>query len=318
MTCYHPIEAYQTKDPNENGKRPLTFIEKTARKVKIACGNCIGCRLERSRQWTVRLNHENQLHELSTFVTLTYEPEKTPEGNTLVKSHFQDFMKRLRQHVYRQHLAAQLPGSVSDPGSGPKIRYFMCGEYGSQTQRPHYHAIIFGLDFGDKVKHSQNPQGDITYTSEKLTELWGFGHCLIGSVTPQSINYVANYLLEKVTGELATKHYESLNLASGEIYNRLPPYINMSNRPGIGAHWFARYAQDVFPSDCTIDRGKALGVPRYYTKLHLRENPTHEDALKASRKRKAIKTRSDNTDDRLRTRKTVKLAQLNQNKGRTL
>lgn len=300
MACYHPIPAYQDRDANSNGKRPLNFREKTARPVTVACGNCIGCRLERSRQWALRLTHEQQMHDLSTFVTLTYSPENEPEGRSLVKAHFQGFMKRLRK-------AHKAP-----------IRFFHCGEYGETTLRPHYHALLFGIDFADKIPHSKTPSGHTTYTSETLSKIWGFGHCLIGSVTPESITYVSSYILKKVTGEKSLEHYESLNLASGEIYNRTPPYITMSNRPGIGLPWFERYAGDVFPSDHAIDRAKKLGVPRYYTRKHLESNPADEAPLKLARKKRAIAKRSDNTDERLRVRKTVKLAQLSQNERKTI
>lgn len=300
MTCYHPIPAYQDREPNANGRRPLNFRERTARPVTVACGNCIGCRLERSRQWALRLQHENQLHELSSFITFTYSPENEPEGRTLVKAHFQNFMKRLRK-------AHKAP-----------IRFFMCGEYGETTQRPHYHALLFGIDFADKKPHSITPSGEKTYTSETLENHWGLGHCLIGSVTPESINYVSSYILKKVTGEQADDHYTTVNLDTGELYRRLPPYITMSNRPGIGHDWFARYASDVFPSDNAIDRGKALGVPRYYTKLHLRKSPEIEDALKATRKRKALAQRSNNSPERLAVRKAVKTAQLKINERKTL
>lgn len=293
MPCYHPISAYQTREENKNGRRPLVFTERTARPVMVACGNCIGCRLERSRQWALRLEHEAQLHEISIFVTLTYSPENEPEGRTLVKAHFQNFMKKLRDFHKKP------------------IRYFHCGEYGETTNRPHYHAILFGVDFADKVKHSKTPQGHVTYISETLDKIWGFGHCLIGSVTPESINYVSNYILKKVTGEKALAHYESFNLATGEITKRLPPYITMSNRPGIGADWFAKYAGDVFPSDSAIHRTKELGVPRYYSRIYFRENPEAEDAIKASRKSKAKSTKKHSTPDRLKVRETVRKASLN-------
>jgi len=236
--------------------------------------------------------HENQLHEVSTFITLTYAPEFEPPGRTLVKKHFQDFMKRLRK------------------ASPEKIRFFHCGEYGETTQRPHYHAILFGIDFADKKKHSITKGGETTYTSELLERLWGFGQCMIGSVTPQSVRYVSSYILKKVTGEIAQKHYESLNLVTGEIIQRLPPYVTMSRRPGIGERWFARFRGDVFPDDNAIDAGKPLGVPRYYSRLHFRDNPQEETIFKKSRKRKAAANKANQTFDRLEVRRKIKLAQL--------
>lgn len=238
--------------------------------------------------------HENQLHELSTFVTLTYDDENLPESGSLVKAHFQGFMKRLR----KQH--------------GSKIRFFHCGEYGETTNRPHYHAILFGVDFADKIRHSKNAQGDQIWQSETLAKIWGKGHCWIGSVTPKSAAYVARYIMKKVTGDEANAHYESLNLATGEIYDRQPEYITMSNRPGIGHEWFARYASDVFPSDTVIVGGKEALPPKYYLRKLAEKNPKAESRIKARRIKRAKKCADNSTPDRLRTRLIVKQSQISQ------
>lgn len=238
--------------------------------------------------------HENQFHDLSIFVTLTYSPENEPAGRTLVKSHFQSFMKRLR----KKH--------------GSKIRFFHCGEYGDITDRPHYHAILFGVDFADKVFYKNNDRGETIFTSKTLDDLWSHGFCSIGAVTPESCAYVARYIMKKVTGETSKAHYENVNLATGEIINRLPPYITMSLKPGIGSEWFKRYAKDVFPSDHVIVGGKKTSVPRYYTRRFVQEDRALEDAIKASRKRSAKARKADNTPERLAVRKAVKLAQLSQ------
>lgn len=297
MACYHPIQGYQATHPNANGRRPLDFRERTAFPVTVPCGQCIGCRLERARQWSVRLMHEAQLHELKIFITLTYSDDKLPAGNSLCLPHFQSFMKRLRK------------------AHGSKIRFFHCGEYGETTQRPHYHAILFGIDFADKTLHSKNGRGETLYKSEKLNALWGHGHCLIGAVSSESCNYVARYILKKVTGDNAKEHYENLNLSTGEIFRRAPEYVTMSRRPGIASAWFDAYAGDVFPSDRVIVGGKETGTPKFYTRVHLRENPSLEKHLKLTRKRRAKKRAFDNTPERLRVRETVKKAAISTLKG---
>lgn len=208
-----------------------------------------------------------------------------------MKEHFQKFMKRLRKFT------------------GYKIRFFHCGEYGSITNRPHYHAIIFGMDFADKKFHSTTKGGHDTFTSETLERLWGFGHCMIGSVTPDSVRYVSSYILKKVIGEGQQKHYEVI-LPNGEIVDRLPPYVTMSRRPGIGEGWLRRFKGDVFPDDSAIDKGRALGVPRYYSRLYFRENPEEEKTYKLRRKRKAKAGKKHQTPERLEVRHKVKLAQL--------
>jgi hypothetical protein len=135
VTCYKPLLGYRAAERNEQGKRPLVFNPSQGlvdMPIKVACGQCIGCRLERSRQWAIRCVHEASLHEHNSFITLTYNDENLPADGSLDVRHWQLFMKRLR----KRH------------GSG--IRYFHCGEYGSKHRRPHYHACLFGLDFPDK------------------------------------------------------------------------------------------------------------------------------------------------------------------------
>jgi len=153
MPCYHPISLTR-----KNAKRGF---------MTVPCGRCIGCRLERSRQWALRCMHELEFHKCNSFVTLTYRDNDLPMGNmeaTLVPDDLMLFWKRLRKEY----------------GNG--IRYFACGEYGERTRRPHYHACIFGVDFKDRKVFST--KGDFTlYTSDTLDSIWGYGHCIIGDVS---------------------------------------------------------------------------------------------------------------------------------------
>jgi hypothetical protein len=127
MACTRPLNAYQMP----SGKIFFT-PSRGAKFIQLPCGQCIGCRLAHSRDWATRCVHEAHMHDHNCFITLTYSPENLPEGGTLVRKHFTDFMKRLRKAL-----------AVDDIS----IRFFGCGEYGSKLERPHYHAIIFGYDF---------------------------------------------------------------------------------------------------------------------------------------------------------------------------
>jgi len=302
MPCFFPLEGWKGRETTQRGKRKVVFSAAAGfpeLPVTVPCGQCIGCALERSRQWGVRLMHEKQMHDLSIFVTLTYSDENLPEGETLVKAHFQNFMKRLRKF------------------HGSKIRYFHCGEYGETTRRPHYHAILFGIDFADKTQHSKNPRGETLYKSETLDKIWTHGHCLIGSVTTESCNYVARYIMKKVTGDKAENHYTMLNTVTGEIHKQLPEYISMSLKPGIGASWYAKYFKDVFPSDTVIANGKEQLPPKYYLKLLARQNPKAETKIKGKRIKRAKKHSADSTPERLRARLTCRQAKIS-NLTRTL
>jgi len=297
MPCYFPLQGWKSRTTTANGKRKIVFSAAAGfpdLPVTVPCGNCIGCRLERSRQWGVRLMHEKQMHDLSIFVTLTYSDENLPSDGSLVKAHFQNFMKRLRKF------------------HGKPIRFFHCGEYGETTRRPHYHAILYGIDFADKRKHSENKQGDTIWVSDTLEKIWTHGHCQFGSVTSESCNYVARYIMKKVTGESATDHYTVLNLDTGEINRLQPEYITMSNRPGIGFTWFERFHKDVFPSDTIIANGKEQLPPRYYLRKLAEQSPKAEARIKAKRIKRAKKCASDSTPERLRTRLECRKAKISQ------
>jgi len=225
--------------------------------------------------------HELQQHELSCFLTLTYDDTPLPAGGSLVKEHFQLFMKRLRKY------------------HGRKIRYFHCGEYGDQTGRPHYHAILFGIDFGDKELYSLNDQGHSVYQSGTLDRLWGHGLCKIGAVTFESAAYTARYILKKHSGADAEKHYRRMNPNTGEVITLQPEYVTMSRRPGIGADWYRKYKADAFPSDFVVMNGAKMAPPRFYRKILETEDKKLFDFLKYKRIKEAKKHSDDQTTSRL-------------------
>ncbi|AXH74578.1 MAG: replication initiator protein [Microviridae sp.] len=313
MPCYSPLEGFRSRQTTDSGKRKLVFNAVDGFRdlpVTVPCGHCLGCRLERARQWAVRLMHEKSCHELSTFVTLTYDDEHLPESGSLVMAHFQTFLKDLRN--FHEKDARKLIRDGHKNVKVPTLRFFHCGEYGETNRRPHYHAILFGIDFADKTKHSKNRQGDQIYKSETLNKIWGRGHCWIGSVTQKSCAYVARYIMKKVTGEAAPAHYRNVNLETGEIYDLHPEYVTMSRRPGIGAAWFEKFRKDVFPSDTVIANGKEQLPPKYYLRKLAETSPKSEAKIKAKRVRRAKKHSADSTPERLRARLICKQSQISQ------
>ena len=290
MPCYHPLTAYQTADGS------VVFQERkgdVVRTLSLPCGQCVGCRLERSRQWAMRCMHEASLHKGNSFLTLTYSNDFLPDKGQLDYSHFQKFMKRLRKRIHPV-----------------KPRFYMCGEYGETTSRPHFHACIFGFDFPDKRAFKRSGSGDVLYRSTLLEELWPFGQSLIGDVTFESAAYVARYVMKKVTGHNAQAHYERLDEYTGEVYSLVPEFTRMSLKPGIGAGWFDKYQSDVYPHDYVIVRGKETKPPKYYDRLYEKANPDAFEVLKFERESAARLNYLDNTDERLLVKETVKKAAL--------
>lgn len=295
MPCYSPLEGWYSRYRNPSGKRSIVFNKADAyvdMPVVVPCGQCIGCRLERSRQWAIRCLHEAQLHQESCFVTLTYDDEHLPADGSLNKRHFQLFMKRLRKHF-----------------KGQRIRYFHCGEYGDTTNRPHYHAVLFGVDFSDRVLYRQAESGD-SFVSATLANLWGLGFATLGQVSFESAAYVARYCLKKRTGKNASSHYERVIVETGEVVNVLPEYTTMSLRPGIAAGWFDRYASDVFPSDSVVVRGLEMRPPKFYDSRFEILDKDAMAVIKGRRVRQASKHPDESSPVRLRVRERCKRAQI--------
>lgn len=303
MPCYHPLKGYRSKTVNPNGKRSIVFSVHQGYRdmpVEVPCGQCIGCRLERSRQWAIRCVHEASLQKHNSFITLTYAPENLPEDGSLKVDHYQKFMKRLRKHASW----VRSPYHNDLLGNGT-VRFFHCGEYGERFKRPHYHACLFGLDFKDRELVNER-DGVKLWTSESLSRIWGKGFVTIGDVTFESAAYVARYITKKVTGEKALEHYNVIEKETGEILeSRRAEYVTMSRRPGIGKGWFKEFRSDVFPGDFVVMRGSKMKPPKYYLGQYEIESPDEFVKLKGKRKKLAEENKENSTVERLEVRKKV-------------
>lgn len=292
MPCYSPLHLYRSKHgpSQKTGKIPMTgrYQGPGIPGIDVPCGQCIGCRLERSRQWAVRCEHERKMHDENCFVTLTYSDEHLIYGGlggaTLYPEHLQLFFKRLRKSL-----------------NGKSISYFACGEYGDTTNRPHYHAIIFGHDFQDKSHHTTS-LGNPLYISRSLDNIWGYGHCIIGDATFESSAYVARYIMKKHLGK-DSDYYEKQGIE--------PEFVRMSRRPAIGFKFYDKYNSDIYPSDSVVARGGVLTKPpRAYDKLLQKDNPLLLQQIKSLRAEKAETKQNDNTPQRLAIRKRIKISQI--------
>lgn len=160
--------------------------------LPAGCGQCMPCRINHRRVWCHRMVLESLVHGDSSFLTLTYSPENLPEGGNLVPKHAQDWLKRFRKAVAPR-----------------RVRFFLVGEYGDQTCRPHYHAAMFGVSRMDL---------------ETVRSTWGFGHVMLGDLTVQSAQYIAGYVTKKLTKE-----------GDPRLCGRHPEFSRMSRNPGIGS-----------------------------------------------------------------------------------
>lgn len=249
MACFHPIEGWRSPDGKIRTSRDKqVYIDLPP--IRIACGRCTGCRLERSRQWALRIMHETTLHQAQEcwFLTLTYDDLHLPENENLELRDWQLFAKRWRKNH-------------------GKFRYYAVGEYGGQTGRPHYHACVWGMKFGVLETLGKSKKGNDNRMAPELESTWGKGRTAVGSLTWQSASYVARYIMDKKTGNDAPAHYQGLNLDTGEIFERVPEFSVMSRRPGIGHDWHEKYTDDVYQHDqVPVRRGVTSRPPKYYDK----------------------------------------------------
>ena len=311
MGCDSPLKGFRNMDTGG-----IQFRRDNAgEKMEVGCGQCLGCRLDYSRMWAMRITHEASLHEYNggnCFVTLTYRDMEAceswdqvkdglyvPDDWSLNKRHMQLFIKRLRKHFKDQ-----------------KVRYFYAGEYGRKCKhgidlelakcplcsvgRPHYHVCLFNCSFND-LEAYQSDGGIIRYTSPTLERLWGYGFVDVGELNFASASYTARYILKKIGGVKKDDHYMTNDL-NGEITFIAPEYVAMSRgnasykgqKVGIGAEWYKKYKSDVFPSDEVPVPGAGVmqGVPRYYDEILRQEDPGLYEEVKKVR-RVYLKEHSD-------------------------
>lgn len=160
--------------------------------IPAGCGQCISCRARKAKTWGVRLQLEMAAHSETLFITLTYDEQNLPAEGSLHKRHLSMWLKRLRDRIFR--------------ATARKVRFFGCGEYGTNTGRAHYHVLLFGVGM---------------WASRYVSESWPHGFIHVKPADGGAGPYVAGYVVKKLT--------------SNQRGNREPEFILMSRRPGIGA-----------------------------------------------------------------------------------
>lgn len=267
MPCYRPLKAYKKAGGGVAFDGVKGYRD---RPVDLPCGACVGCRMARARQWAIRCVHEAQMHDRNCFVTLTYSDEHLPADRSVDVREWQLFAKKLRKKV-------------------GKFRYFHCGEYGDVGLRPHYHALIFGVDF----HFDRQPIGKGLFASPLLEETWGKGFAPIGEVTMRSAAYVARYCIKKQVRD--SDRYDRIDPETGETWKVKPEYVTMSRggskkgSGGIGSSWFEKFKDDVYPHDNVVIGGQFYRPPRFYDE---RLPESELDQVKRSRS-EFIRSRED-------------------------
>lgn len=280
MSCYRPLlgkfQGYEDGKPQYkilpySAGEPATFPD-----VNVPCGHCIGCRLDKSRQWADRMMLELDHSKTAIFLTLTYDDFNIPvactldDGSvlfTLNKRDVQLFMKRLRKAF-----------------SGREIRFYLAGEYGTETHRPHYHLILFGLslsDFPDIQPVRRNFFGQLLYKSDIMYNIWKLGHVALAEVSWQTCAYVARYCVKKMSADVSRETFESFGLQS--------EFALMSRKPGIAGFYALEHpdlierSKQYFSDPNGVSPRTSCQTPKFvFEKLSL-TNPDLYDTIKKQR-----------------------------------
>ena len=224
--------------------------------IKLPCGKCTECISKRAIEWATRARHEISTHSENSFITLTYNEENLP-SILVVKTEFQKFIKKLRKFLKRP------------------IRYMVSHEYGTNTFRPHHHAIIFGYNPKNQKFLKNTKKGEKLYTSNEMEKLWTHGFHSIGIANEKTAYYIAAYSLK------GKKHYLP-DATTGEFI-QVSDCMDCSKRPAIGYNFYSENYQQL------IDSNQIL--PRYYLKKLKDDHPELFEEYENNRLTK-LKTRS--------------------------
>jgi len=206
--------------------------------MAYGCGVCPNCKKAKSLEWSIRARHELITEPRAVFITLTYRKDTLHRGANVAENRYdkrgvlcqkdmQDFFKRLRKAI-----------------PGRKIRYLYCGEYGEEKWRPHYHALLYGLDY------LEAPEID-------LDSIWTHGkvHVSEDFVTDNAIQYVIGYIKKKIPGRMQA-------YAKYQGNNRPPPYLRASQ--GLGGKWSDIHRDEWTKTLQVSYRNAQYPIPRYY------------------------------------------------------
>lgn len=279
------VHRHASPDDPTPGRFTANFGQGYHDLVRYAsCGQCRTCRKRKAADATIRTFHESTLHETNLFVTLTLDPENLRFPPNPDVDYIQKFMRRIRKRIGR-------------------CRYSCLREHGKFPEhRPHFHIILFGCDPGDLVER-RSQKGKLEYTSEKLHAIWGLGFIHILGVNPGTAAYAQMHNKLKITGKAAKLAYgDTVDVITGALYDRTPPSINASLKPGIGTGWYEKYSEDLWNSGYCLWQGREACIPRYYLSLMERDDPERFAQFAAERREQALlrlaKHPEENTPER--------------------
>lgn len=257
MKCARPLYAWESKTVNPSGARSLVFYENhgvPGSGRDVPCGKCFPCRMNASRDLSVRLIHELQFSERACVATHTLDDE-----------HLVDTVEELREQIHLVKLRAKR--------RGVNPRSFWLLEYGGRFGRVHAHAIWFHEDFRELGMYYHNRRrssgdvlGDIRdddgatrgksrfYASDVMDDIWRMGHTQLDAISPAACRYVCGHTQGKL------------------LVDRVRPdgtfawHVIPAARPAVGIRFAKQFASDMIAVNAAVINGNKTAVPRAYLK----------------------------------------------------
>lgn len=228
---------------------PILAKNKEGQVVSVPCGRCTACRVNYQQEWKARVAHELKAHENNCWIMLSYDDlhlslqnleyrDLDGRFNSLEKREIILWKKRFQKELYPL-----------------KVRFFGCGEYGGEGNRPHYHFAVFGLD-------KDHPIFKKIYKDKRKgwwcrLDSWPYGNVWVDDEqpTPDVGSYIAKYILKKHKGKDTEEYYNNLNVN--------PEFVSMSLKPGIGAGKIDDFAEHYMQQPFVYMRGHKIPLSRY-------------------------------------------------------
>lgn len=269
--CFNPLPALRLSDnsvvitPYKEYIPNHIKLSSVKEFLEVGCGQCLECRLQRAREWSARCVVESQLYDYNYFLTLTYADNFLPVTNsytgeilqhaTLDYRDIKQFNNSLRKYFSRR--------------GHDGIRFFVAGEYGDKTFRPHYHMLVFNLPLYDLQFYKKSELGDVYFNSPLLDRIWRRGFVVVGEFNSKSAGYTARYTLKKLKDLYDIEKFDKIGV--------VPEFVRCSNRPGIGRVWFEKNKDKLFEQGFidVSDGSQSLRVypGKYFKSLYKESNP---------------------------------------------
>lgn len=260
----------------------------------IPCGHCWACDLTYSAQWATRIMCEVERSEHNYFITLTYDDKNLPiaealqygdeifenDGTwsgTLQEKDVRTFINSLRKYLERKY-------------NHTGLKYFYCGEYGTQTLRPHYHMILMNCPLDISQFYDSHVDGNFKahWKSHELEKYWKLGIHDIAEVEWSSAAYVARYCMKKLQKKISKHDMCKIG--------KIPEFVRMSRRPGIGTTFYEENKEKIYANDEMIMRTVkgnigSIKPPKVWDRKLEKTNPILYEQIKESRRK--AKERAD-------------------------